>query len=98
MPETRPQPAHPAPSAVDADEVLIDFRRLAHAIMRRKWVVIASMLLGAAAGYFASVQSTRYVSEGLLLMPNVALGDYKRYEVALANRPRLDSFLSFSNV
>lgn len=79
-----------------ADNDTIDFELIAHAVWQRRWLVIALTVLGMAAGVGASMLSTRYVSRGLLLTPDVTLGNYKRYEVALFNEPRLERFLELN--
>lgn len=82
---------HPLRTHVEGDT--IDFGQLAHAIWRRKAIIVALTVSGALLGFGASVLGTQYVSEGLLLMPRVSVAEYKRYEVALANEPRVEGFL-----
>ena len=74
----------------------IDFGQLAHAIWRRKVLVVAMTFVGALLGLAGSVLNTKYVSEGLLLLPHVSVEEYKRYDVALANEPRVEEFLKLS--
>lgn len=71
----------------------VDLAQLTHAVWRRRHLVLALTLVGALAGLGASSLGTRYVSRGLLLMPGVSVVDYKRYEAALTNEPRLERFL-----
>jgi hypothetical protein len=79
-----------------ADNDTIDVELIAHAVWQRRWLVIALTVLGAVAGFGISTLSTRYVSRGLLLTPEVTIGNYKRYEDALVNEPRLERFLQLS--
>jgi hypothetical protein len=74
----------------------IDLRAVVHVLWRRKLLVMGMALCGALLGLLLATLSTRYVSEGLLLMPSVTFEQYKRYEVALANEPRLVQFLQES--
>lgn len=71
----------------------IDFGRLVHAVWRRRWAVLALSVLGAAAGLGLSLVNSRYVSEGVILIPDFTLEQFKRYESALANELRLLEFL-----
>jgi hypothetical protein len=69
---------------------------LAHVLWRRKFVILACTVLLAVGGVGFSLHNTRYVSEGLLLLPSMSVADYKRYESALFNEPRLRDFLKRS--
>jgi LPS O-antigen subunit length determinant protein (WzzB/FepE family) len=75
----------------DADT--IDLQALVQAVWGRRWLVLAIVVLGVAAGIAFSVYNTRYVSSGLLLTPHSALAQFKRWEDALRNEPRLEAFL-----
>lgn len=79
-----------------ADDQTIDVEMLAHAVWRHRYLVIVLTVLGALTGYGASVLGTRYLSSGLLLTPDTKVVDYKRYEVAMLNEPRLEHFLAAS--
>jgi LPS O-antigen subunit length determinant protein (WzzB/FepE family) len=71
----------------------LDLRRLAHSIWRRRFAVLLLAVLGASAGLGLSLFNSRYVSEGVFLVPELTLDQYKRYESALANEIRLVEFL-----
>jgi hypothetical protein len=84
----------PARQSVETDT--IDLELIAHAVWRWRWLVAVLTVLGFLAGIGISTLSTRYLSRGLLLTPEVTIANYKRYEVALANEPRLERFLQLS--
>lgn len=71
-------------------------RELAHTLWRRRILIVVVSLIFAGLGLLLSQYSTKYVSEGLLLMPSVSVDDYKRYETAMYNQPRLREFLELS--
>lgn len=93
-PET-PSPPTKAPHPANVGEE-VDLRELAHAVWRYRLIVALLGLIGALAGLFFSYSSTRYVSEGLLLTPQVRIEDYKRYAMALVNEATLEDFLRSS--
>ena len=71
----------------------IDLRQLAKALWRyRRWVFLLGFV-GALVGLGVSLMSTAYVSQGLFLTPGVKVSEYKPYEAALNNGPRLEEFL-----
>jgi len=74
----------------------IDIEMLAQAVWRRRWMVAAITLLGGLLGVGASILGTRFLSSGLLLTPGVSIADFKRYEAAMENLPRLEQFLEAS--
>lgn len=77
-----------------ADEV--DLRQLAHVLWRYRVSIVAIALLGAALGVVASLYQTRYRWEGLFLTPGLTVDNYKSFEAALANKPRMQEFLRIS--
>lgn len=86
-PSDRPL-AHPIFSG---DEISVS--ELVRALWRYRAVVLAGALLGAMAGTAVSLESTRYVSDGLFMTPGMTLAGFKKYEAALANEPRLEEFI-----
>lgn len=97
------------PPAQPYDDDEIDLRQLVGVLWRQKGIIAAIALGGAAVGAGASLLSTRYVSEGLFLVPkavsadtqnkngavvqSVTLDAFKRYESAFSSAPRLTAFL-----
>lgn len=75
----------------DNDE--IDLRQLFVELWRQKGLIILIGLVGGALGLGASLLSTRYVSEGVLLTPNITATTYKRYLSVFTNGQRLQQFL-----
>lgn len=89
--------ASPAPARrpiFEKDEV--DLRQLAKAVWRYRWMVIVLGLAGGLAGIALAMASTRYVSTGLFLTPQLKIATYKQYEVAINNEARLEEFLRLS--
>lgn len=74
----------------------IDLRQLAHVLWQRRISIIVIAVLGAALGVGASVWLTKYRSEGLFLTPGLTVGNYKTFESAMANKPRLEQFLALT--
>lgn len=101
------QTTQPPVRPYDDDE--IDLRQLVGVLWRQKGMIAAIALGCAALGAGASFLSTRYVSEGLFLVPkavspdtqnkngavvqSVTLDAFKRYESAFSSAPRLTAFL-----
>jgi LPS O-antigen subunit length determinant protein (WzzB/FepE family) len=85
----------PAPRQPGDDEA-IDIEKLIQAIWRHRWWVVLATIAGGLLGYGASVMGTRYLSSGLLLTPEVQIGDFKRYEAAMNNPTRMERFLEAS--
>ncbi|THF64045.1 lipopolysaccharide biosynthesis protein [Pseudothauera nasutitermitis] len=83
----------PALPAYAEDEV--DLRPWASTLRRHRGLfAVAGIILGMALGLGASLLSTRYVTEGLFLVPLIrSVGDYKPYEASLADGMRLRQFL-----
>lgn len=86
-------PPHPplVQSVVGSEE--FDVRQLAHEVWSSRGRVVAMTVLGALLGVVASWASTINLSEGLFLTPGLTVADYKRYEAAFGNQPRLHEFL-----
>lgn len=99
-----PQP----PAQTYADDE-IDLRQLVGVLWRQKSMIAAIALGCAVLGAGASIMSTKYVSEGLFLVPkaistngenkngtvaqSITLDVFKRYESAFSNGPRMAAFL-----
>lgn len=81
----------PAQTYSDDDE--IDLRQLVGVLWRQKGLIAGIGLLGAALGLGASLVSTKYVTEGLFLTPQVSAVNLKRYESVLSNGARLRQYL-----
>lgn len=71
----------------------IDLRELVLSLWRQKILIVAVSTLGAALGIGVSLNSTRYVSEGLFLTPGVSAANYKRFETVFSSSPRLQNYL-----
>jgi hypothetical protein len=74
----------------------IDVRGLVHDIWQRRLLVVLCVVAGAVAGLGYSYSNTRYLSEGVLLTPQISVEDYKRYVFALSNEAGLAQFLEQS--
>lgn len=101
--QTSQQPAKP----YDDDE--IDLRQLVGVLWRQKGLIATIALACAGIGAGASFLSTKYVSEGLFLIPKAVSTDtekkngavtqhitadaFKRYESAFSNAPRMTAFV-----
>ncbi|MFI5234422.1 MAG: polysaccharide biosynthesis tyrosine autokinase [Gemmatimonadales bacterium] len=58
---------HPLPSAIGEEEEPLDWRRLAGAVWRFRWLVLAIVVVGSAAGFLASrVVRPRYVAQATI--------------------------------
>lgn len=91
-----PTPATTDPHLARSDEE-VDLRKLVHAVWRYRFIVCLLGLVGGLAGLGYSHLSTRYVSEGVLLTPQIRVEDYKRYAMALVNEAKLEEFLRSSD-
>lgn len=72
----------------------IDLRQVAHVLWKHRVSILVIAALGAVLGGSASVLLTRYRSDGLFLTPGLTVGNYKPFEAAIANKPRLERFLA----
>lgn len=93
MPDHQSYPAHPI---FPGDEISVS--ELVRALWRFRAVVVAFALLGVLAGSGVSLWSTSYVSDGLFMTPGLTLADFKKYESALINEPRLEEFIEASRL
>lgn len=80
-----------APAPLDDDE--IDLRQLVTVLWRQKVLIAAIGVLGGALGLGASILSTKYVTESVLLTPGISAGNYKRYQGMLTTGARLRQYL-----
>ena len=94
---TSPTPPGPQPHPIFGREE-VDLRQLAHALWRYRLTIVVLGLLGAAVGLALSFVSTRFVSAGLFLTPDLAIGTYKQYEVSLGNHSRVEEFLRLNGL
>ena len=69
-------PAEHGVQAVENDE--IDLRQLFRTLWRQRYFILGFGLLGAVLGIALSLHSTKYVSEGVLRIPGVNVGNYTR--------------------
>lgn len=89
--EPRLQPTSPS---LLGPEVEADLRRLLRSLWRRRFMILALVVLGALAGIGGSLLTTRYLSEGVLLTPpSIGVQDFKKYQSAMLNETRLRGFL-----
>jgi hypothetical protein len=84
------------PSQPLADEDEIDLRQLARTFWLQRYLILGFGLFGALLGLALSLYSTKYVSEGLLQIPGITIGNYKVFRDALAKTPSLDKYLELS--
>ena len=82
----------PTPPAQAYDDE-IDLRQLVAVLLRQKALIAGIGIFGAALGLGASLLSTKYVTDGLFLTPDVPASNYKRYENVLTNGTRLQQYL-----
>jgi hypothetical protein len=71
----------------------LDLRRIARVLWRSRLLILLIALTGGGLGLAISISSAYYLSQGLFLTPKLTLGEYKQYEVALGNEPRLHQFI-----
>ena len=71
----------------------IDLSQIVRSLWQHRLLLVAFVVLGGLLGTAASLASRRHVVEGLFLSPDITLGKFKKYEVALGNRTRLEDFL-----
>ena len=74
----------------------VDLRRLAGSVWKRRMLVCGCIVVGVVAGAWLSVMGAHWVSQGLLLTPQVTIEDYKRYSGVLSNEFALAEFLEHS--
>ena len=95
MTNTQPS-AGPGVPAVENDE--IDLRQLFRTLWRQRYFILGFGLLGAVLGIALSLHSTKYVSEGVLRIPGVNVGNYKIFRGALSNQTFLNQYLELSGL
>src|SRR5688572_6803114 len=93
--DQEPAPRPPRP-IFTGDE--IDLRQITRALWRYRIPILLTTLLGTLVGGAASLLSTKYVSQGLFLIPDLTLLEYKQYEVLIDNEPRLLQFIEESGL
>lgn len=71
---------------------VVDVRWLVHSVWHHRRLTLLCALLGALVGLSISLISTKYFSQGLLLTPGVAVGDYKHYQAAIGNERLMRQF------
>lgn len=87
----------PQPSPKEYTDDEIDLRQLITVLWQQKALIAGIVIVGALLGVGSSLNSTRYVTEGLFLTPGVLASDYKRYENVVSNGARLQQYLQHTD-